>query len=322
MHKSSFRLPRIWGAAWSLCLGMLVNALPVTARAELKVVATIKPIHSLVAQVMGTTGAPELLVGGNASPHTFVMKPSDAKKLATADIVFRVSDQVEPFTIKAAKLVAKTAPVVTLQLASGVVTLPRRAGGPFGAHGDHDHHDDHVKDANPVDGHVWLDPANAKAIVDAIAAALAAKAPEHGAAYKANAAAAKARIDSMTADLTRDLSGVAGRPYVVFHDAYQYFEKRFNLAAAGSITVNPDVPPSGKRLSGLRSKIAKLGATCVFSEPNFEAKVIKAVIEGSSAKTGILDPEGASLPPGPDLYDTLMRNLAASLKECLQPALR
>ena len=309
--------------------GLALVALTGAAHAELKVVATIKPVHALVAEVMGATGTPVLLVGGNASPHTFIIKPSDMTTLSGADIVFRVSEAVEPFTIKAAKVLPKAVSIVTLQQAPGVVTLPQRHGGPFepdghdhgaahGAKGRHAAHHEEAHDEDGIDGHVWLDPANAKAMLDQITLVLSAKSPELAAAYQGNAVRAKTRIDAMTADLTRDLAAVAGLPYVVFHDGYQYFEKRFGLKVVGSITVNPDVPPSGKRLSDLRAKIIRLGARCVFGEPNFEGKVIATVIEGTGAATSTLDPEGASLAAGPDLYDALMRKLAASVKECLQ----
>jgi zinc transport system substrate-binding protein len=304
-----------------LCRSLAAVALWSTfsaAHAELAVVATIKPLHALVALVMEGTGTPELLVGGTSSPHTFSIKPSDASKLARAHVVFRVSEAVEPFTTKMVAGLPKATTLVTLQSAPGIKTLPRRAGGPF--EGDaHDHNDGHGHGAkkSAVDGHVWLDPANAAVMLDAIAAALAAKAPENAAKYQANATAAKARLEALSAELAQELAPVAGKPFVVFHDATQYFEKRFGLTVAGSITTDPDVPASGKRLSALRAKIMNSGAVCVFSEPNFEAKVINAVIEGTSARTAVLDPEGATLTPGPELYEMLLRTMAKSIKACL-----
>ncbi len=290
--------------------------------AQDKVVATIKPVHALVAEVMGDTGAPELLVDGASSPHSYIMKPSDAAKLASAGIIFRVSPTIEPFTVKAARTLAKSTEMVTLQSAPGVATLPQRLGGPFDAH-DHDHEHGHDTEshtaAGAIDGHVWLNPDNAKAMLDEIARRLAARAPAFAATYATNAAAAKARIDALTADLSNQIAPVVGKPYVVFHDAYQYFEKRFGLNVVGSITIDPEIPPSGKRLSGLRQRIASLGALCVFGEPNFDAKVIAVVTEGTKARSGILDPEGAALTAGPDLYDKLMRSLASGLVKCLSP---
>jgi zinc transport system substrate-binding protein len=323
MRSQLKSLPR---RCWTTALpfvAFILQALPSIA-AELSVVATIKPVHALVAQVMGATGSPTLLVGGTASPHTFAIKPSDVKKIAGASVVFRVAEAVEPFTAKMVGQLPKGAVLVTLSTVPGIAPLPRRAGGPFEVHGhkghDHDKHK-HTNEAPPggIDGHVWLDPANGAAMLDAIAATLAAKAPEHAAAYRANATAAKARLDILAKDIAAELAPIAGKPFIIFHDATQYFEKRFGLTVAGSITVDPDVPASGKRLSALRAKVASSGATCVFSEPNFEAKVIAAVIEGSTARTGVLDPEGATLEPGPELYENLLRGMAKSIRGCLAP---
>jgi zinc transport system substrate-binding protein len=272
---------------------------------------------------MGTTGTPNLLVVGAASPHTFAMKPSDAKKIAGAQIVFRMSEAVEPFTAKMSAQLPKSAVLVTLATAPGIPQLPRRTGGPFdapshsGGHKGHAHNDHDHKGGN--DGHVWLDPANGALMLDAIATALAAKTPENTVTYRANAAAAKSRLETIAKEIAAELAPIAGKPFVIFHDATQYFEKRFGLTVTGSITTDPDVPASGKRLSALRAKIASSGATCVFSEPNFEAKVVASIIEGSKARTAVLDPEGSLLQPGPELYENLLRGLAKSIRGCLAP---
>lgn len=311
------------GLVWVSIFGLSDARL---AHAEGRIVVTIKPIHALVAQVMGSTGSADLLVGGNASPHTYQLKPSDARKIAAADVIFRVSEAVEPFTGKIAALLSKRTELVTLQTAPGIMTLMRREGGPFDSHFHteaashstaHDHADDHDDANSAIDGHVWLDPANAKVMLDEIARVLSKQTPGLAATYQANSVSAKARIDQLSSDIERDLAPVSGRPYVVFHDAYQYFEKRFKLNVVGSITVNPDVPPSGKRLSALRARIMKSRAGCVFGEPNFDAKVIASIIEGTGARSGVLDPEGTSLAAGPDLYEQLMRELATNVKACL-----
>ncbi len=298
------------------------------ARAELQVVVTIKPIHALAAQVMAGVGTPRLLVDGASSPHSYSLKPSDVRLLNAADVVIRVSELLEPFTARALRALPARIEVVTLEAAPGLTLLARRAGGTFetDAH-DHDKakgHRDHRPKAKTVaqpavdqDPHIWLDPGNARIIVDRIAAVLSARAPADAFKFAANAAAAKGRIDALETELARDLAPLAGRPFVVFHDAYQYFEARFGLAAAGSITVSPEISPGAKRLAELRRKIAATNAACVFSEPQFEAKVIGAVTEGSSARTAMLDPEGVLLAPGPDLYDSLMRGLARGFVGCL-----
>ena len=321
-----------------LAAGLLATASP--ASAELKVTVTIKPVHALVAQVMEGVGTPSLLVQGAASPHTYALKPSDAKALNHADVFFRVSETVEPFTRKIVSALPESVRTVTLAEAPGITLLPVRTGETFEKHehdhghdghghhhhgdDDHDHakaghdHDDHADEAR--DGHVWLDPENARKMVAEIARVLSEAAPEHAGVFKGNAARADAALVALEADIARDLAPVKDKPFVVFHDAFQYFEHRFGLSAVGSITVSPEAKPSAKRLTEIRRKLAALSASCVFSEPQFQARLVTAVTEGTSARSGILDPEGARVEPGPAAYDALLRNLAADLKSCLAQA--
>ena len=168
-----------------------------------------------------------------------------------------------------------------------------------------------------MDGHAWLDPINAKTMADRIAQVLSAKDPAKAALYRTNADALKAKLDALDAELAKDLAPIAGRPFVVFHDALQYFERRYGLKAVGSIAISPEVAPGAKRLSALRSRVASLGAVCVFSEPQFDTRLADNVVEGTRARTGTIDPEGSRIEPGPDLYFTLLRNLAKDLRACL-----
>jgi zinc transport system substrate-binding protein len=250
------------------------------------------------------------------------MKPSDARLLHRSDLFFRTSESLEPFTARLVKSLPAEVAVVTLRDAPGLTLLARRTGANFEQHAHAKGHRGHSHGPEPeaVDGHVWLDPDNAKALVARIEQALSAKDPAHASRYRANAAAAAGKIDALAAELERELRSVAGKPFVVFHDAYQYLERRYALAGVGSISVSPDVPPSAKRLADLRKRIAAREAVCVFAEPEFEQRLVRNVIEGTSARMGTLDPEGARLDPGPDLYFKLMRKLAADLKECLSPA--
>jgi zinc transport system substrate-binding protein len=319
-----FRARRALGMGLAAALAVA----PSTVRAEdLNVVATIKPIHSLVAQVMGEVGTPRLLVGGAASPHTYSMKPSDARALNAARVVFRVSEEIEPFTRKIVASLPKSVAVVTLADAPGLKLLDKRTGDTFEAHdhGDHGHkhhghqhgHDDH-EDGAVRDGHVWLDPENATAMVREIARALSDAAPERAPVFQANAEKTIAGIDALAKQIEAELAAVKGTSFVVFHDAYQYFERRFGLSAAGAITVSPEVQPSAKRLSEIRGKIKSLGVACVFAEPQFKSKLVATVIEGTGAKAGTLDPEGAALEPGVDAYAALLRNLSQGLTSCLK----
>ncbi len=302
----------------------LATAAP--AAAEIKVVVTSKPAHALVAGVMGATGTPIVLINGSASPHAYAMKPSDAKATGEATVFIRFSEGLEPFTGKLVKSLPKAVRVVSLQDAPGLKLLGKREGGAFEGH-DKNTHKGHghghggaskrvAADDTETDNHVWLDPDNAKIMVDHIAQVLGEVEPASAMAFKANAETTKSGISALAVELERELKPLTTKPFVVFHDAYQYFEKRFGLSAVGSVTVSPEVPPSGKRLSAVRKKIAETGAICVFGEPQFQPKVLRVVTEGSKARTGTLDPEATQLAAGPGLYEALMRNLAAGLKRC------
>ena len=290
---------------------------------ELNVVATIKPIHSIAASVMAGVGEPRLLIDGTASPHTFTLRPSDAKALSAARVVFRVSDGLEPFMIKVARSLPKSAEVVTLEKVPGLTLLEIRSGGTFddddhthGKSGKHSHSHDH--DKNAIDGHLYLDPANAILIATHMAEVLSKADPASAERLKANAEAFGRDMRALMAELEARTKPLADRPFIVFHDAYQYFERRFGLEAAGSVTVSPDIAPSARRLSALRRKISALKAVCVFSEPQFEPRLVATITEKTNARRGVLDPLGVAIPAGVAHYPTLLRNLAADLEACLK----
>ena len=300
--------------------------LTTTAMAAPNVVASIKPVHSLVAAVMAGVGEPALIVRGSASPHTYALKPSDAGALESADIVFWTGHGMELFLADALETLATEATVVELAESPGITLLPVREGGAFEAHahdgeahGEEEHdHEGHDHEHGEGDMHFWLDPENAKLMVTQIATTLAEADPENATAYQANAEAELVKLDELEAELAATLAPVADKPFIVFHDAYQYFEARFGLNLAGSVTVTPDVLPGAARIDELKAKVAELGATCVFAEPNFEPTIIAAITEASAAKSGVLDPEGGALTEGVDLYPTLLRGLATSLVDCLK----
>ena len=294
---------------------------PGQAAAEIKVVVSIKPLHALVTGVMAGVASPKLLVDGVASPHTYALKPSDARLLHQADLFFRMSESVEPFTARIVRSLPKSVEVVTLLDAPGLKLLALRRGTTFERTIDKGDDSARARGAplkpDAVDGHAWLDPDNAKTLVERIRLALSAKDPAHATAFKSNADALRDKLDALEAELHRQLAPVAGKPYIVFHDAFQYFERRFGLNVVGSISISPEIPPSAKRLTELRRRILALGAMCVFAEPQFDRRLVQNLVEGTDARTGTLDPEGGRLPPGPDLYFALMRRLAEDLRGCL-----
>ncbi|MCD2176776.1 zinc ABC transporter substrate-binding protein ZnuA [Rhizobium sp. C1] len=302
-------------------------ALPAEAD-DLHVVASIKPIHSLVAAVMQGVGEPALIVKGAASPHTYTMKPSDAAALSQANVVFWTGHDMEKFMDKPLASLSGKATTVALLETPAVVTLKPREGGTFEPHdhggeaqADHDHAhevaDHHDHEEEETDPHFWLDPENARAAVKVIAATLSAADPSNTTAYSENAARTDAALAALETRITDQLAPYKDKHFVVFHDAYQYFEKRFGLNATGSVTVSPDVQPGAARVAEIQKKIRTLGAVCIFSEPQFEPKLMDTIASGTKTFRGELDPEGATLEEGVDLYPRLLQSLADNLQECL-----
>ena len=329
-----------------------------TAQAEVKVVTSIKPVHSLVSAVMEGVGSPTLLVEGASSPHNFTLKPSQAVTLENADLVFWIGHELEAFLEKPLEVIASKAKSIELIDAHNITKLELREGGAFDGHAhdehgheedhdkedehahkddedhdkeeehnheekdhdehEHDNHEEHKEHADGAfDPHVWLDPINAKALVHEIEEALVKSDPENAAKYEANAKSTMAKLDDLVVEVSSKLALVKGKNFIVFHDAYHNFEERFGLSAVGSVTVSPEALPGAKRIRELQTKVKELKATCVFSEPQFDAKLVTTVTEGTSAKTGVLDPLGTSIKDGPELYFKLIHNMADSFQTCL-----
>ncbi|HEX7968304.1 MAG TPA: zinc ABC transporter substrate-binding protein [Stellaceae bacterium] len=306
-------MPR-WLLAPLLAAALVTATVSPPAEAAVpKVVASIKPIHSLIAGVMAGVGEPALVVTGGSSPHLYTLRPSDAKRIEEADIVFWIGPILEGFLVKPLASLGDRAEIVELDRAPEIALLPAREGGAWEADEDARDH----AGALEQDGHLWLDPENARAIVRVAVARLSARDPENAARYAANGAALEQRLILLDAELRQRVAAVRAVPFVVFHDAYQYLERRYGLAALGSITVSPEHPPGARRIQAIRDKVTRAGARCVFSEPQFEPRLVQTVIAGTRANTAVLDPEGAALPRGPDLYFTLMRDLADALAGCL-----
>ena len=317
----------------------LLACTAVSARAEVNVVASIKPVHSLVAAVMEGVGAPGLIIEGAGSPHNYALKPSQAQMLEQANLVFWIGHELEAFLEKPLETVGANARSVELIEAHDLIRQDFCEGRAFERHGHDDHdeaaeagHDDHDDrektaeaghddgDHGAFDAHVWLDPMNAKAMVHEIEEALIAADPDNAAKYEANAEAVSAKLDTLIAEVGAELEPVKDKGFIVFHDAYQYFENRFGVTASGSITVSPEVLPGAERITEIRARVQELGAACVFAEPQFEPKLISTVIEGTQARSGVIDPLGAELENGPDLYFQIIRNMASSIKTCLSEA--
>ena len=303
-----------------------------SAIADIKVVASIKPIHSLASYLMDGVAKPDLIVDGYASPHGFAMKPSHAKMLQNADIVFWVGEDLENFLEKPLDSIATKAEKIELMDAKGIVKLKFRERNIFGDHDDHDDHDDHghkKKDDHDdhddhdeheghhhgeFDPHIWLDPINASAILKEMTEHIIENDSKNASKYNSNLKKALKDIDKLTADVKSELNQSVAS--IVFHDAYQYFEKRFGVNILGAFTVNTDVMPGAEQLAEIREIIEHDNVACVLSEPQFNPDIIKAVAKDMNIKTGVVDPLGATLKPGKNLYFDLIRNMSASFKGC------
>jgi zinc transport system substrate-binding protein len=280
------------------------------AWAGIKVVATIKPIHSLAASILEGVSEPVLLLQGAASPHTYALKPSDLKALTGADVIIRVSPNLEVFLDKTLKSLPETVRVITLQRAPGLSLLPVRTEGHGGGKSG-------SEDAPDV--HFWLDPRNAIAIAKHLDGEFSREDPDHAGQYHANAEALEARLAALDQELTLLLTGLGGRPFFVFHDVTQYLERRYGLTGLGAVTASPEREPGAGRLQIIRGQISGANAICLFSEPEFPPKLIGMLTDGTAAKTGVLDEIGAGMAAGKEQYIELMRDNAQSLAACLKP---
>jgi zinc transport system substrate-binding protein len=297
---------------------VVLLALPPRAAAQSgagpEVAASIAPVHSLVARVMQGAGTPHLLLPPGASPHDHALRPSDAAALERAALVFWVGPRLERWLERSLTTLAAGARVVRLADTPGLTRLALREGAVFEARDPAPQPDHGEAESDP---HLWLDPMNAKLWLGAIAAALAGADPARRALYLANAEAARAELDALAAGIDARLAPVRGRPFVVFHDSFHYFEHRFGIEAAGAVALGDARAPGPARIAGIRDRIRALGAVCLFREPQFRSALVATVAEGTGVRIGLLDPLGASLPPGPDLYPELLRGLADSLAGCL-----
>lgn len=338
----------------ALWLGMTI-ALTLTwsARAddEIIVVASIKPIHSIVSAIMDGVGEPHLIMKGAASPHTFNLRPSDARALHNSDVVFQVGHALEASLADTMWTLAERAEIISLSHATKLVKLPFREGGMFESH-QHDHGHSHEGEhasttslsehhshgaaetgvagvastpllADEVDEtfdmHIWLDPQNGRVIAEVVASVLMKNDGRNKDVYTRNLTQFLAAMDELQHHLENELGALSDRPFIAYHDAYHYFEDRFDLLAVGSAVVVPGRSAGARRIQEIRQRIAELGVVCVFSEPQFDNKLIETIIEGTDVKVSELDPLGASLEDGKSLYSNLLRDMGHVFSDCLTP---
>lgn len=312
------------------CLALVLLAAPAQADvpADVPRVATdITPVHSLVAMVMQGLGTPDLIVSPGASPHRFALRPSEARALQEADLVVWIGPELTPWLEQPIKTLAPKAEHLELLEVPGTHLLTfRKSGGKHKAghdHGGHDHgshgHGGHDHHHSGTDPHAWLDPENGAVWLAYIADTLARLDPANAAQYRANALAGQAELAALQADLSEMLVPMQGRPFVTFHDAYQYFEARFGLTSAGSVKLGDAADPGPARLARLRDEMIAVGVTCAFSEPQFDPGLLHAVAGQGDIQIIPLDPLGSQLDVGPELYLGLFRDMGRAFASCTDP---
>ena len=294
---------------------------------------------------MDGVGEPSLIIEGSTSPHSFTLKPSHAKLLEEADLIFWIGEGIETFMERPLESIVKNAEVVEFMEVESIEKLKFREESIFGEHDDHDDHDDHDEEGHDdhddhdeeghddhdeeghddhegheghnhgeFDAHIWLDPSNAKEMVHEIAHELGDLDPANKDKYEANAKTTILALDQLINDVSKDINKEA--KFVVFHDAYQYFEERFGLRAAGALTLNTDVLPGAKQIDEIQDVIKDKGIKCIFSEPQFNPKIISTIAKDTNIKTGVFDPLGANINSDKDLYFKLISKLGEELKDC------
>ena len=296
------------------------------ASADVRVVATIKPLHSIAASVMAGTGAPDLILKGASTPHEYALRPSDASALQEADLVLWVGPDLETFLSGVMSRKKKRTQVIQAAGLPGITNRHYRhdtghAKEKSETHGtehkDQGHKHGHDHSGTGFDPHIWLDPANAAVIADAVAEALARLDPKNADRFRKNAQQTKQRLTVLEQEVRKSLQPFSKRRFVVFHDAYAHFEARFGLRSSGTVSIGDGRSPGAKRIANLRRLIRNKNVVCLFAEPQFPSKLVRVLVEGTNVRLGTLDPIGAKLKPGPELYFEMMKGNAAAAKACL-----
>ena len=262
---------------------MVLLFFPWNVEAVPKVVVSIKPLHSLVSGVMEGVGKPNLLLEGNASVHVYSMRPSEVSMLQQAELFFWVGPQLETFLEK--PLASLTNSMISVEMIeTRGLQIHRYEKKNFWISGGNER--------NFIDPHLWLDPWNAIRM-------------------------AQKKLKRLYQHLEQDLGALKQKPFAVFHPAYTYLEKRFDLMRVGVVNIHPERPPGARHLAKLRRMMQQNGIECLFREPQFEPRLTDMLLQGTKVRSAVLDPLGAELDAGPELYFTLLRNLGKSFRQCL-----
>lgn len=299
----------------AICLLLTTFLCSAAAHAEVQVLTSIKPLQLIAAAVQDGAGKPDVLLPPGASPHHYALRPSDIRRVRDAQLMYWVGPELESFLPRV--MAQRKQPSVAIQTLAG---LKLQHFDEPDEHEEHDHRaDEHDHDHQPgsLDVHLWLNPVNAQVIAARMAADLSAADPANAERYQANLAAFSERLKTLDARLKTRLIAAEGKPYFVFHEAYNYFENAYGLEHAGVFSVLGEVQPGAKHVDAMRERLQKAGPACVFSEPPFVPRLAKTLTADLPVNLAVLDPMGAELSASATGYETLMDNLANDLTQCL-----
>ncbi len=302
----------------ALALSLVLGHPRALAAPRPAVLATFAPIHSWTLNVAGPDADVELLLPGDVGPHDFHLKPRDIQRIRKANLILANGLGIESWLDKAIRNNARDAASKVVRISDGfpkaglIYHLPELdVSDPKSGSGHHHHDHDHDAAGEAPNPHLWLDPIFARHAVSNIVAALSAADPEHKEAYAARGKAYAERLHALHAELASALQPHARKPIVTFHDAFPYLCRRYDLDLVGVVEEAPAVEPSPKDLARLSAAIRSKGVRVIFSEPQFNPRLVRQLTKDLSVKFAELDVLETGKPGAAFYEDGMRRNLRA-----------
>ena len=276
---------------------------------------SIKPLQQIAAAVQDGVGSPEVLLPPGASPHHYALRPSDVRRVADADLLYWIGPDMEGFLPRV--LGSRSKATVSVQSLPGMKL--RHFGEDSHSHEEADH-DDHDHDHRPgsLDAHLWLSSVNARVIAGKMATDLAQVDPANAARYQSNLKAFEGRLDALDGRIKARVAGIAGKPYFVFHEAFDYFEAEYGLKHTGVFSVAAEVQPGAQHVAAMRKRLQEVGKTCVFSEPPLRPRLAETLTAGLPVRLAELDALGGTDAVDGKGYERLLEKLGGDLAGCLE----
>jgi zinc transport system substrate-binding protein len=285
-----------------------------SAHADVKVLTSIKPLQLIAAAVQDGVAIPEVLLPPGASPHNYALRPSDVRKVQSVDLVYWIGPDMEGFLPRV--LNGRSLPSVAVQDLPGLKL--RRFAEDSHSHAEEADEHDHDHRPGSLDAHLWLSPVNARVIAAKMAADLSAADPANAARYQSNLKAFDERLDALDIRLKKRLAAVEGKPYFVFHEAFDYFEDAYGLKHTGVFSVAAEVQPGAQHVAAMRARLQEVGKTCVFSEPPLRPRLAETLVAGLPVKLAELDALGGYTPATAQGYEQVLEKLGNDLAGCLE----